>query len=856
MYENIDKNKYTPMIRQYLTIKEQYPDTLVFYRVGDFYEMFFNDAIIASKEIELVLTKKDAGVTNDPVPMAGVPYHAVETYIQRLSDKGYRIAVVDQMEEPQQNKIVEREVTQIVTPGTNISENYLNEKTNNYIASISKGVNGYIFAYIDLSTGEQNITKLPNYFDAIYNEIYKLQIKEIVVSQALPKMLKEHLTNTMHILLSYVENNELESYMNDLYSKLPQEYHSTCIRLLNYIVNTQRRTLIHLKAFNLYSNNDHLKMDYNTIKNLELLLPIKDVNSKKTLFNVLDKCSTAMGSRYLKRTITYPLINKKKIERRLDIVSEFIKNYLYLDDLKKAFNEIYDLERIAGRVSYGTLSPKDLLQLKNSLHQLPIIKAILKKMKGENLNKISSDLLKFDDLYTLIDKSIREDSPFLLRDGGFIKDGYDVELDDIRLINSSNKDFLTTYETKERERTGIKNLKVGYNRVFGYYIEVSKGNIPQVKDEFGYIRKQTTTNSERYITQELKEKEAMILNSKELGIEIEIKLFNQIRDVVKEELINLQKTSLIISELDMLLAFSFVSKENNYVRPTFNSYGDINIVSGRHPVIEEYLKENFIPNDLEMNKTDCVLLITGPNMAGKSTYMRQNAIIAIMAQIGCFVPAKSAILPIFDQIFTRIGASDDIASGESTFMVEMNEVNFALKNATYNSLILFDEVGRGTATYDGMALAQSIIEYLCDKIFCKVLFSTHYHELTLLDSQIPNLKNVHVEAIEDNDKIIFMHKVLPNATDKSFGINVAKLANLPNDVIFRAKDILEKIINTNKIDIELISKKNYVKPQIIDNRDPKETKIIEDLKNTNVEELKPIDALLKLENYKKELDNE
>ena len=853
MYENIDKNVYTPMIRQYLTIKEDYPDTLVFFRVGDFYELFFNDAIVASRELEIILTKKDAGVQNEPVPMAGVPHHAITGYIEKLSEKGYRIAIVDQMEDANNKKIVKREVTKVITPGTNIDEHYLNEKNNNYLASLDKIEDGFVFSYVDLSTGDSYITKLPKYFDAIYNEINKLAVKEIVVNNSLPKIVRDYLTNVLHILISNAENAVLDGYLTNLYSELEVQLQPCAAQILSYLVSTQKRALMHLKPFKYYDINEFLKLDFNTIRNLELISSIRNNDTHRSLFGILDHCSTAMGSRFLKRSIMFPFTNINQINKRLDMVEQLTKNYLLLPDLKKSLQEIYDLERIVGRISYGSLSPKDLLQLNRSLSELPNIKKILKKMKGNSLQTFSESIPVYNELTTLISNSIKEDAPYLLRDGGFIKPGYSKELDEVKNINSTNKAFLTNLELSEKEKTGIKTLKVGYNRVFGYYIEITKPNIHLVKDEFGYIRKQTTANAERYITEELKEREALILRSEERSLQIEMELFEEIRSVCKQYCHQIQMTALTISEIDMLTSFAYVAKQNNYVRPEFSIYGEVSIKDGRHPVIENTTPDVFIANDLEMDNTDYVMLITGPNMSGKSTFMRQTALISIMAQIGSFVSASSATLPLYDQIFTRIGASDDITSGESTFMVEMNEVNYALQHATYKSLILFDEVGRGTATYDGMALAQAIIEYLHNNTCCKTLFSTHYHELTNLDQSLVHLKNLHVDAKEENGNIIFMHKVITGSTDKSYGIHVANLAKMPEEVILRATDILDKLVQNSSIDTSLLSIDNYIKPKIIDKRDPNENIVLERIKNTNIEDLKPIDALLLLSELKEKL---
>ena len=579
----------------------------------------------------------------------------------------------------------------------------------------------------------------------------------------------------------------------------------------------------------------------------------KGAKNKNNLFSVLDRCSTAMGSRYLKQNILFPLVNLAKINNRLDIVEAFIKNQVYVKDLHLQLNEIYDLERIVGRISYGSVSPKDLIQLRNSLSVLPNIISLLNKFKNNSVKNIASMIDPFTELHDLLQRSINDDAPYLLRDGNIIKPGFNAELDHIKNIGKTNKEFLVNLEQEEREKTGIKTLKVGFNKVFGYYIEITKSYLHLVKDEFGYIRKQTTSNSERFITQDLKERETSILRSEEISLEIELKLFDEIRSICKENLAKLQAVAKIISQIDMLHALSIVASENNYSRPEFSLYDEMYIKDGRHPVIETFGTKDFIPNDLNLSNNEKVLLITGPNMSGKSTFMRQTAIIAIMAQIGCFVPATKAMLPIFDQIFTRIGSSDDISAGQSTFMMEMMEVNYALQNATQHSLILLDEVGRGTATFDGMALAQAIIEYIHENIKAKTLFSTHYHELTTLDQSLPNLFNVHVEAKEDKGKITFFHKVLPGATDQSYGINVASLAKLPIEVTLRATDILNKLEKQNNYESELLSINNYAEPVIINNLDPNEVDVLNELKNLHTDDLKPIDALLKLAELKGKL---
>lgn len=855
MYENIDKNKYTPMMRQYLEIKEQYPDTLVFFRLGDFYEMFFNDALVASRELEIVLTGRDAGTQNDRVPMCGVPHHAVNSYIERLSEKGYKVAIVEQLEEPNGQKLVKRDIVKIVTPGTNIDQEYLNEKNNSYLGCVDRTPSGYFLAYIELSTGETKITQ----FDAIelvYSELSKLAIKEIVVSKNFNHSICQFLSNNYGILVSYSDETNIDSYMDHLVDTLNEKEKECAKRLLFYVVQTQKRVLVHLQPFTKYQTKDYLRLSENSIRNLEIVETNKGVKFKNNLFVVLDHCSTAMGSRFLKKSLLYPLVNLNQINQRLDIIEELQRNYLHTNDLKSQLQEIYDLERIVGRISYGNLTPKDLIQLRISLGVLPNVKLILSKMKGKVLPQIGESINDFKELHSLLFRAIDENAGYTLKDGNVIKNGFNEELDKIRNIGSTNREYLTNLELRERERTGIKNLKVGYNRVFGYYIEVTKSNLEMVKDEYGYIRKQTTSNSERYITQELKEREALILRSSEMSIELEIKIFNEIREQCKDNTVMLQKLSSIISELDMLISLSEVAKKNNYVRPTFSLYNDLEIIGGRHPIIEDVIEGEFIPNDLTLYNADKVLLITGPNMSGKSTFMRQNALIAIMAQIGSFVPATKATLPIFDQIFTRIGSSDNIMGGESTFMVEMLEVNEALTNATEQSLIIFDEVGRGTATYDGMSLAQAIIEYLHNNVKAKCLFSTHYHELTNLDKSLGFLKNVHVEAkvggnLED---LIFLHKVVPGPSDESYGINVASLAKIPLPVVLRAKDILEKLESSNHYNSEELSINNYKEPVIIDKTDPRLKELYNEIKNVDLDSMKPIDALLYLSKLKDEVN--
>ena len=854
MYENIDKTLYTPMMRQYLEIKEQYPDTLVFFRLGDFYEMFFNDALVASRELEIVLTGRDAGTNNDRVPMCGVPYHAVNGYIEKLSMKGYKVAIVEQLEAPSGQKLVKRDIVKIVTPGTNVDSEYLDEKNNSYLGCLEKNDDKFVFGYIELSTGEAKVTQFES-IDLVYGEIAKLAIKEVVTSTTTNKIITQMLMKNYGVLVSYNDDLNIDEYLMPLVNQLDKNFIKCASRLLHYVIQTQKRVLVHLKPFEEYSSKDYLRLNESTIRNLEIVETNKGNRFKNNLFVVLDHCSTAMGSRFLKKSLLYPLVDLQKINERLNIIEELQKNYLHTSDLKKQLQEIYDLERIVGRISYGNLTPKDLLQLKVSLGVLPNIKIILSKMKGNVLKSRGEKIEDFNELHATLFKAIDENAGFSLKDGGVIKNGYSEELDHIRNIESTNKDYLLNLELREREKTGIKTLKVGYNRVFGYYIEITKSYLDQVKDEFGYIRKQTTSNSERFITQELKEREALILRSSEMAIELESKLFDGLREICKNHTARLQKLAIQISEIDMLISLSEVAKSNNYVRPTFSRYDEMEVIAGRHPVIEAVDNKDFIPNDLILYNDDKILLITGPNMSGKSTFMRQNALIVIMAQIGSFVPAQEAKLPIFDQIFTRIGSSDNIMGGESTFMVEMLEVNDAIKNATERSLVIFDEVGRGTATYDGMSLAQAIIEYFHNNIGCKTLFSTHYHELTTLEHSLPCLKNVHVEAKvgTDLDDLIFLHKVVEGPSDQSYGINVASLAKIPLEITLRAKDILEKLEKQGEYDEKALSINNYQKPIIIDKTDPKLIELRNMIKEADVDNMKPLDALIFLSKLKEEV---
>ena len=841
----VDRSKLSPMMQQYMEIKDKYEDCIIFFRLGDFYEMFFDDAILTSRILELTLTGKQAGL-DERVPMCGIPHHAYAAYVDELIDKGYKVAICEQLEDPKEVKgMVKRDVIQVVTKGTKMDSN-IDSKSNNYIANIYDF--GYCFgiSYADISTGEVYATLVEGESDRVLKEIAKLGFREVIVNDTIDREIVEKLRTNLECLVT-IEKNELE---DDDYSYIYKGIEDirlvkTLKHLLYYVIETKKGDLHHLQPCNVYKSSMYLEFDSNTKKNLELVETIRNRERQFSLLWLLDKCKTAMGSRYLKNTILNPLTDKKSIEKRYDMVALLSTEFILRDDLIKSLDNIYDLERLVGRITYGNLNAKDLLQLKTSLFELPNISKILKELKYEK------DIETFDEVYSLLEKSISEDAPFTLHEGHLIKEGYNTELDELKKISSGSKDFILELEQEEKQKTGIKNLKVGFNKVFGYYIEVSKGQCNLVKDEYGWERKQTLANCERFTTPLLKEKENIILGAEEKIISLEYKLFMDIREVVKRYVSSLQKTAKVISEIDMLQSFSIVSDLYKYTRPTITNDKTLKLIDCRHPVVEQVMKDKYIPNDIVMDKTTSILLITGPNMAGKSTYMRQTAITVIMAQMGCFVPCSSASLPIFDKIFTRIGASDDLVSGESTFMVEMKEANFAISEATENSLILFDELGRGTATYDGMSLAQAILEYLHDKIKAKTMFSTHYHELTALEKDLKHLKNVHVSAIEENGKVTFLHKVKAGAVDKSYGIHVASLAKLPSSLIERASDILN-VYEKKNVKKEVFTQTSlfeYTEEEL----NEKPNKIEEKIREINPLEMTPMEALNYLYDLKKDL---
>lgn len=843
----VDRQKVSPMMRQYLETKDNYEDVILFYRIGDFYEMFFEDAINVSHDLELTLTGKNAGL-DEKIPMCGVPHHAANIYIDKLIDKGYKVAICEQVEDPKDAKgIVKREVIRIVSKGTVMSDDMLDAKNNNFIGALKDLGHCFSLSYADLSTGEFISVLVEYELEKIINEIVNDNITELIINGNVDPRIINTLKNNYSITISKEDCDiEIKEY-KDLYKDIKDVriISSVCV-LLNYLTSTQKRSIDHLQNIKVKDYKTYLKMDIHTKRNLELTENLRTKERTYSLLWLLDKTKTAMGSRMLKQMIENPLIDKEEIENRYDMVSKLLEEFLLKDELKELLNEVYDLERLAGRVSFGNANARDLLQLKSSLKVLPRIKEIV-SILGFNL--VIDDLT---DLYEFLDKSIYENPPITLKEGYLIKSGYNKELDDLKLARSGGKDFIAKLEEKEKERTGIKNLRVGYNRVFGYYIEVSKGNSRQVKEEFGWERKQTLANNERFITPELKEKEQLILGAEEKIINLEYELFTNIRCKVKEVIPTIQLTAKMVAKLDVMIAFATVTEENNYTRPIIIPDKEVKIIEGRHPVVEKVLNGEFVSNDIIFTKDKYVELITGPNMAGKSTYMRQMAMIVIMAQIGCFVPARKAYLPVFDKIFTRIGASDDLVSGESTFMVEMKEANRAILGATEHSLILFDELGRGTATYDGISLAQAIIEYIHDNIKAITFFSTHYHELTSLEEHKAHIKNVHVSAHEENGVITFLHKVKDGSVDKSYGIHVAKLAQLPDSLIKRADEILMSYENkkTKKEVVSQISMNLEESVAPINKYDIIKKK----LDDINPLELSPMEALNVLYELKSEMD--
>lgn len=786
---------YTPMIQQYLSIKSQYRDAFLFFRLGDFYEMFFDDAKKASKELEITLTSRDGG-SEERIPMCGVPYHSVDNYISQLIDKGYKIAICEQMEDPKQTKgMVHREVVQLITPGTVMNGKWISEKENNFIAAVTLFTDHtYGVAVNDLTTGENRLTILEGDWDEAVAELSTIGAIEVVVPIELSNERRNTLRKQLEVTISEEDDTEVPEQFGRIVKDLDQPKMKAAFgRLLQYLLRTQKRSLDHLQPVEYYQNNQSMKIDVHSKRNLELVETIRRKGKKGSLLWLLDRTVTSMGGRRLKQWIERPLLSRAKIEDRHAIVEAFKGHFFERDTMWEQLKGVYDLERLAGRVAFGNVNARDLVQLRKSLEKVPAVVDAVKKLECPQADRLIDSIDLCEDLVDCLNEGIFDDPPLSIKEGNLIKDGYHNQLDEYRNAAKNGKDWIAALQQREREATGIKSLKVGYNKVFGYYIEVTKANLSQLP-EGRYERKQTLANAERYITPELKEKESLILEAEDQMLQLEYELFLQLRETAKAYIPQLQKLARQISELDVLQGFAVISEERSYCRPEFAEGREIEIYEGRHPVIEKVLEEGeYVPNDINMNSDREILLITGPNMAGKSTYMRQLALTAVMMQIGCFVPAASARLPIFDQVFTRIGAADDLVSGQSTFMVEMLETRYALSKATPNSLILLDEIGRGTSTYDGIALAQSIIEYIHREIHAKTLFSTHYHELTKLGDELEQLQNVHVGAIEEDGSIVFLHKVMEGAADESYGIHVAKLAGLPDNVIERSRVILKEL---------------------------------------------------------------
>lgn len=869
------KTKNTPMMEQYLSIKAQYQDAFLFYRLGDFYELFYEDAIQVSQLLELTLTSRNRNA-DDPIPMCGVPHHAAQGYIDSLVEKGYKVAICEQVEDPKTTKgMVKREVVQLVTPGTVMDSKGLSAKDNNYLTAVVQEGDEFGFAYVDLSTGE---LKTAHLFDeeGVLNETSALQTKELVLGTEISVSLREQLSIRLGLVFSSQETLEENAEFNFLTREITDGLEKEVTgKLLTYLAVTQKRSLAHIQNAVEYQPDHYLKMDYYSKFNLELSQSIRTGKKHGTLLWLLDETKTAMGGRMLKQWLDRPLIQSHAINTRQEMVASLVDSYFERIDLQSALTKVYDLERLAGRVAFGNVNGRDLIQLKTSLEQVPMIRQLIEGIDQGQWQALLEKMQPMEGLVQLINQAINEDPPLQITEGNVIRDGFNKQLDAYRSAMKNGKQWLAELEARERKETGIKNLKVGFNRVFGYYIEITKSNLASL-EEGKYERKQTLANAERFITPELKELETQILEAEEKSVDLEYQLFLAVREEVKKAIQPLQTLAKSISTVDVLQSFATISERYQYVRPVLtNNSQQLCIQEGRHPVVEKVLgHQEYIPNSVEMDEQEMILLITGPNMSGKSTYMRQLALTVIMAQMGCFVPAQKAVLPIFDRIFTRIGASDDLIAGQSTFMVEMMEANQALRNATPNSLILFDELGRGTATYDGMALAQAIIEYIHQNVQAKTLFSTHYHELTVLDEELSQLKNVHVGAVEKDGEVVFLHKMMEGPADKSYGIHVAKIAGLPTDLLKRASTILATLESGeekhHQIPVEPV--KSVVEmqegpAQISEAQVNEETQqlslfaelsdgeqeVVTSLKKLNLLEMTPMDALNKLYELQKQL---
>lgn len=829
------EKKYTPMMQHYLKMKEENPDSILFYRLGDFYEMFFEDAKLVSQELDLVLTGRSAGV-EEKVPMCGIPFHAANSYIQRLVKKGYKVAICEQLEDPSSAKgLVDRGIIKIITPGTYMDAT-MDAKSTNYMASCDVSSFEITVIYCELSTGELKYQTLQRSLVALQKALLEQNVSELVCPMTMDKKWMAALEEMDTMLISKHKKANIDPEDLPLLNGIESESLKEAFALLMaYLKDTQKQRIDHFLPIESMDKDKVLVMDYETKNHLELVSSQSSNAKAESLWSFMDKCQSAMGSRMLKRWIEYPLIDAEKIAKRQAAVKDLKENFMLRENLKEHLVYVYDMERLASRMAYGNASPRDVLQLVATLEHA---KPILDLASSLNSYPEFNDVPDCQELYNEIKNAIIENPPLTLKEGGVFNDGYNQELDEVRKIAKQGKDFILELEAKERERTGVKSLKVGYNRVFGYYIEVRNGNLDNIKEEFGYHPKQTLANATRFITQELKEKEEQILHAQETKVKLEQSLFNDLLLRIKRDLFDLHACAQALSTIDVLVSLAILASEKGYVCPVFHPGYNVNVVEGKHPILDDRMKKKrYVSNDWKMSEEEHIQLITGPNMGGKSTYMRQNALLVVMAQMGSFIPAKTAQLPIFDRIFTRIGASDDILTGKSTFMVEMMEANTALRYATKHSLILFDEIGRGTATYDGMALAQAMLEYIDEAIGAKTLFSTHYHELTELAEEHQSMRNVHVDVREEKNEIEFRYRVIEGKADKSYGINVAKLAHLPKVVLDRASQLLLNFENQD-------NNQNY-QPSlfVIDQVQPEQSQLLQQLQELDVDSMTPRDAL-------------
>lgn len=829
------EKKYTPMMQHYLKMKEENPDSILFYRLGDFYEMFFEDAKLVSQELDLVLTGRSAGV-EEKVPMCGIPFHAANSYIQRLVKKGYKVAICEQLEDPSSAKgLVDRGIIKIITPGTYMDAT-MDAKSTNYMASCDVSSFEITVIYCELSTGELKYQTLQRSLVALQKALLEQNVSELVCPMTMDKKWMAALEEMDTMLISKHKKANIDSEDLPLFNGIESESLKEAFALLMaYLKDTQKQRIDHFLPIESMDKDKVLVMDYETKNHLELVSSQSSNAKAESLWSFMDKCQSAMGSRMLKRWIEYPLIDAEKIAKRQVAVKDLKENFMLRENLKEHLVYVYDMERLASRMAYGNASPRDVLQLVATLEHA---KPILDLASSLNSYPEFNDVPDCQELYNEIKNAIIENPPLTLKEGGVFNDGYNQELDEVRKIAKQGKDFILELEAKERERTGVKSLKVGYNRVFGYYIEVRNGNLDNIKEEFGYHPKQTLANATRFITQELKEREEQILHAQETKVKLEQSLFNDLLMRIKRDLFDLHACAQALSTIDVLVSLAILASEKGYVCPVFHPGYNVNVVEGKHPILDDRMKKKrYVSNDWKMSEEEHIQLITGPNMGGKSTYMRQNALLVVMAQMGSFIPAKTAQLPIFDRIFTRIGASDDILTGKSTFMVEMMEANTALRYATKHSLILFDEIGRGTATYDGMALAQAMLEYIDEAIGAKTLFSTHYHELTELAEEHQSMRNVHVDVREEKNEIEFRYRVIEGKADKSYGINVAKLAHLPKVVLDRASQLLLNFENQD-------NNQNY-QPSlfVMDQVQPEKSQLLQQLQELDIDSMTPRDAL-------------